>query len=87
MAVNDSVDAAGWLAKQIESGDRDLLPSMMKTMAETLMSAEADGLCGAGYGTRSSEWTNRRNGYRTREWDTRAGTVELSVPKLRQGLR
>ncbi|GIH50583.1 Transposase, Mutator family [Microbispora rosea] len=49
------------------------------------MSAEADSLCGASYGERSSERTNQRNGYRTRAWDTRAGTVELAIPKLRQG--
>ncbi|GAA2795342.1 hypothetical protein GCM10020219_078240 [Nonomuraea dietziae] len=71
MAVNNSVDPAAWLAQQIERGDPDLLRSMVKTMAETLMSAEADGLCGAGYGQRSEERTNRRNGYRSREWDTR----------------
>jgi transposase-like protein len=54
-------------------------------MAEALMSAEADARCGAGYGERSSERTNSRNGYRTRSWDTRAGTVEPAIPKLRQG--
>ncbi|MER6175144.1 IS256 family transposase [Streptosporangium sp. NPDC001681] len=85
MAVNNSVDPATWLAEQIEHGDPDLLRSMVKTMAETLMSAEADGVCGAEYGTRSDERTNRRNGYRSRDWDTRAGTVELAIPKLRSG--
>jgi putative transposase len=49
------------------------------------MSAEADVICGAAYGERSDERTNQRNGYRAREWDTRAGTVELAIPKLRQG--
>jgi putative transposase len=43
--------------------------------------AQADQVCGAGYGER----VNRRNGYRMREWDTRAGTVKLAVPKLREG--
>ncbi|MCC5580934.1 IS256 family transposase [Microtetraspora sp. AC03309] len=85
MAVNNSVDSAGWLAKQIETDDPDLLRSMVKTMAEVLMSAEADSLCGAAYGERSGERTNSRNGYRARAWDTRAGTVELAIPKLRQG--
>ncbi|MFF4774976.1 transposase, partial [Microtetraspora fusca] len=85
MAVNNSVDSAGWLAKQIETDDPDLLRSMVKTMAEALMSAEADSLCGASYGERSGERTNSRNGYRARAWDTRAGTVELAIPKLRQG--
>jgi transposase-like protein len=50
-----------------------------------MMSAQADQVCGADYGQRSPERTNQRNGYRAREWDTRAGTVELAVPKLRAG--
>ncbi|MEZ7130359.1 IS256 family transposase [Nonomuraea sp. AD125B] len=85
MAVDNSVTPAQWLARQIETDDPDLLRSMVKTMAEALMSAEADGLCGASYGQRSSERTNSRNGYRAREWDTRAGTIELAIPKLRSG--
>jgi transposase-like protein len=55
-------------------------------MANALMSAQADQLCGAAWGERSTERTNRRNGYRAREWDTRAGTVELAIPKLREGV-
>jgi putative transposase len=49
------------------------------------MSAEADAVCGAPYRQRSEERANQRNGYRPREWDTRAGTIELAIPKLRQG--
>ena len=49
------------------------------------MSAEADAVCGAGYGQRSPDRTNTRNGYRRRDWDTRAGTIELAIPKLREG--
>ena len=49
------------------------------------MAAEADAVCGAGYRERSDERVNSRNGYRAREWDTRAGTVELAIPKLRTG--
>ena len=49
------------------------------------MSAEADAVCGAWYGERSDERKNTRNGYRRREWDTRAGSVSLAIPKLRQG--
>ncbi|MFB9963068.1 IS256 family transposase [Sinosporangium siamense] len=85
MAANNSVTPAAWLAQQIQTGDPDMLRSMVKTMADALMSAEADSLCGASYGERSDERVNSRNGYRQREWDTRAGTVELSVPKLRTG--
>jgi transposase-like protein len=73
------------LGAQLAAGSPDLLPAMVKTFADALMSAEADALCGAEYGERSDERTNSRNGYRTREWDTRAGTVELSIPKLRRG--
>ena len=58
---------------------------MVKTFAEALMSAEADAICGAPYGQRSDERANQRNGYRPREWDTRAGTIELAIPKLRKG--
>jgi putative transposase len=54
-------------------------------MAEALMSADADAVCGAGYGERSPERVNRRNGYRERDWDTRVGSIELAVPKLREG--
>jgi putative transposase len=49
------------------------------------MSADIDSVCGAEDGTVSEDRVNRRNGYRTREWDTRAGTVELAIPKLREG--
>ena len=85
MAAHDSVDAAGFLREQLESASPDLLRAMVKSFADALMSAEADAVCGAPYGQRSEERTNRRNGYRSREWDTRVGTVELAVPKLRQG--
>jgi transposase-like protein len=49
------------------------------------MSAEADAVCGAAYGTVSEERVNRRNGYRAKEFDARAATIELAIPKLRQG--
>jgi transposase-like protein len=58
---------------------------MVQDFAEALMGAEADALCGAGYGERTPERLNRRNGYREREWDTRVGTIELAVPMLRAG--
>ena len=58
---------------------------MVKRMAEALMDAEVDALCGASHGERHPERVNRRNGYRERAWDTRSGTIELAVPKLRAG--
>ena len=85
MAADNSVDPVSWFAEQIGACEPDLLRSMVKTMAEALMSAEADAVCGADYGQRSDQRVNRRNGYRVRDWDTRAGTVELAIPKLRSG--
>ena len=85
MTAPKSVDPAGFLREHLESASPDLLRAMVQTFAEALMSAEADAMCGAPYGQRSDERTNQRNGYRAREWDTRAGTVELAVPKLRSG--
>src|SRR5256885_983243 len=85
MTAPKSVDHAGLLREQLESASPDLLRAMVKTFAEALMSAEAEAICGAPYGQRSEERSNQRNGYRPRDWDTRAGTVELSIPKLRHG--
>jgi len=79
------MDPVSWLRKQLEVADVDLLREMVRSFAETLMSAEADAMCGATYGERSDDRVNRRNGYRERDFDTRVGTVELRVPKLRQG--
>src|SRR5687767_11257193 len=62
-----------------------LLRQMVQIFAEALMSADADAVCGAGYGQRSPDRRNIRNGYRWRGWDTRAGSIELAVPKLREG--
>ncbi|MGB4745111.1 MAG: IS256 family transposase, partial [Candidatus Microthrix parvicella] len=82
-----TIDAAGWLRNHLESDDAggDLLAALVKDFAEALMSAEASAQCQAGYNERTDERANSRNGYRTRRWDTRAGTVDLAVPKLRQG--
>src|SRR5918911_875221 len=85
MTAPKSADPAGVLREQLESASPDLLRAMVKTFADALMSTEADAICGAPYGQRSDERTNQRNGYRAREWDTQAGTIELAIPKLRQG--
>jgi transposase-like protein len=58
---------------------------MVRTFAERLMAAEVDTLCHAGYGQVTPERTNSRNGYRSRQLDTRVGSVDLSIPKLREG--
>ncbi|WP_203832998.1 IS256 family transposase, partial [Actinoplanes lobatus] len=85
MAATESLNVADLLGQHLESASPDVLRAMVKTFADALMSAEADALCGAGYGERSAERANSRNGYRQREWDTRAGTIELAIPKLRSG--
>jgi putative transposase len=85
MAATPSIDMSGWLHEQLAQASPDLLRAMVSTFAEALMGAEADAVCGASFGERSSERTNTRNGYRRREWDTRAGSIELAIPKLRQG--
>jgi len=79
------MDALAWVRKQVEQADTDVLREMVKLFCERVMSEEVDAVCGAPYGERSEERTNRRNGYRTRLWDTRTGTIDLAVPKLREG--
>ncbi len=83
--VDATMDPAVWLRKHLETADADLLREMLGTFIQALMSAEADALCGAPYGTRSPERVNTRNGYRSRPFDTRTGTLELALPKLRSG--
>ena len=83
--VESTMEPLAWLRKRLETADVDLLREMVATFAQALMSAEADALCGAPYGERSPDRVNTRNGYRARPFDTRAGTIELAVPKLRAG--
>ena len=68
-----------------KSSDADLLREMVGFAAQRLMELEVEGLTGAAHGERSPERINHRNGYRDRMWETRAGTVELRIPKLRKG--
>jgi transposase-like protein len=83
--VEVTMDVQSWLRKQLEEASPDLLRAMVQEFAEALMGAEADALCGAPYGERSPERVNIRNGYRERTWDTRVGTIELAIPRLRAG--
>jgi len=85
MTAPPSIDLSGWLSEQLGEASPDLLRQMITTFVQALMGAEADAVCGAEYGVRSDERTNTRNGYRHREWDTRAGTIDVAIPKLRQG--
>jgi putative transposase len=83
--VAATMDLVGWLRKHLEAADTDLLREMVLGFVQALMSAEADAACGAMLGERSADRVNRRNGYRERRLDTRVGTLELAIPKLRAG--
>jgi transposase-like protein len=68
-----------------KSSDAELLREMIGFTAQRLMELEVEGLTGAGHGERSPDRITYRNGYRDRVWETRAGTVELKIPKIRKG--
>ncbi len=80
--TDDMVSLRGLLEK---SSDSELLREMIGFAAQRLMELEVEGQTGAGYGERSAGRMAQRNGYRDRDWQTRAGTVELRIPKLRKG--
>ena len=80
--TNDEMILQGLLEK---SSDASLLREMIGFAAQRLMELETDGLCGAAHGERSPDRINQRNGFRNRDWQTRAGSVELRIPKLPKG--
>jgi len=85
MTVAPSIDPARLLEEVVAQSSPDLIRDLLTRVVNSLMAADADQVCGAKYRTSSPERVNSRNGYRVREWDTRAGTVELAIPKLRKG--
>ena len=80
--TNDKIALQSLLEK---NSDASLLREMIGFAAQRLMELEVETLCGAAHGERSPERINQRNGFRDRDWETRAGTVELRIPKLRKG--
>jgi putative transposase len=80
--TEDSLPLAELLAK---AGDSDFLRSVAEAVVQLLMETDAEGLIGAGRHERSVERQTYRNGYRDRAYDTRLGTLQLRIPKLRQG--
>ncbi|MFD7011884.1 transposase [Rhodococcus jostii] len=85
MTTTHDIDLHQFLNDCLTDASPDLLRSLLSTFIEALMGAVADTLCGAGYGERSEDRTNSRNGYRHRDFDTRAGTLDIAIPKQRQG--
>ena len=82
MTTNATMDLQALLEKTTDS---DFLREMIGFTAQRLMDLEVEGLTGAPHGSRSADRLVQRNGYRDRTWETRAGTVELRIPKLRKG--
>ncbi len=85
MTAVTSIDPAQFLDEQLAQASPDLMRDMLSTFINTLLSAQADAVCGAEYRTRPEERVNRRNGYRHRPLDTRVGTIDVAIPKLREG--
>ena len=83
--VTESADVLELLRKQASGADIDFLREAVAVLAEAVMDREVSAQVGAGYGERSEMRTIRRNGYRPRRWDTRVGSIDLQIPKLRQG--
>ena len=81
----NKMDALAWLRKHLDDDGNDLLREMVRGFAEQLMAAEVDVIAGAGWGEVSPDRVNHRNGYRARPFDTRVGTIDLAIPKLRHG--
>ena len=85
MTATLSIDPDVFLHEQLAQASPDLMRELLTTFINALLSAQADSVCGAEYGARTAERTNRRNGYRHRDLDTRAGTLDVAIPKLREG--
>jgi transposase-like protein len=85
MTTAHDIDLHQLVEDRLTGASPDLLRELLTMFTHALMGAEADVLCGAGYGQRSDERTNSRNGYRHRDIDTRVGTIDVAIPKLRQG--
>jgi transposase-like protein len=80
--TKDMMDVQALIGK---TGDGDFLREMIGFAAQRLMEMEVGERTGAAYGEKDPERVAQRNGYRERDWETRAGTVELRIPKLRKG--
>lgn len=85
MTAPHIIDPGRLLGQALSDASPDLMRHLLSTVINALLSADADAVCGAEYGVASPERVNSRNGYRHRELDTRAGTIDVAIPRLRQG--
>lgn len=85
MTASPIIDPARFLDEHLAQASPDLLRELLAATITTLMSAEADAVCGAPYGAVSDQRVNSRNGYRHRDFDTRLGTLDVAIPKMRTG--
>ena len=83
--VKQRMDLLELLRKRGMDGDVDFLREALRVLVDGIMDAEVSAQIGAEHGERSPERVTYRNGYRNRTWDTRVGTMELHIPKLREG--
>ena len=85
MTAPHIVDPAGLLGDALAEASPDLMRSMLQSIINTLLSADADAVVGAEWGRPTPGRTSQRNGYRHRDLDTRVGTLDVAIPKLRKG--
>lgn len=85
MTAPHIVDPAGLLGEALAEASPDLMRQLLQTVINALLSADADAVVGAEWGQRSATRTAQRNGYRHRDLDTRVGTIDVAIPKLRTG--
>ncbi|MGV1010708.1 MAG: IS256 family transposase [Dermatophilaceae bacterium] len=85
MTAPHIVDPARLLGQALGDASPDLMRQLLVTVINALLSADADAVCGAEWGQPSPDRVSQRNGYRHRELDTRVGTIDVEIPKLRQG--
>lgn len=83
--AKERMDVLELLRKRGMDGDVDFLRDALKVLVDGVMDAEVSAQVGTGYGERSPERVTHRNGYRACAWDTRVGTMELHIPKIREG--
>ena len=85
MTAPHIVDPAGLLGEALLEASPDLMRSLLQSIINALLSADADAVVGAEYGRPSQGRVAQRNGYQHRDLDTRVGTIDVAVPKLRKG--